>query len=80
MKTKVGTLLENKILKKLKEYSVRENLPINEVIEKALTNYFRGESKPIELRLQSVEKLCSRPFNLTFDEMNGIIEEDYYGQ
>lgn len=80
MKTKVGTVLENKLLRKLKEYSVRENLPISEVIERALSNYFKGESKPRELRLQSVEKLCSKPFNLTFDEMNEIIEEDYYGQ
>ncbi len=80
MKTKVGTVIEDEILKKLKEYSARENRPISDVIEAALSNYFRGESKPRELRIQAVERLCSRPFNINIDEMNEIIEEDYYGQ
>lgn len=80
MKTKVGTVIEEEILRKLKEYSARENRSISDVIEVALSNYFRGELKPRELRLQAVDRLCTKPFNLTFDEMNELIEEDYYGQ
>ncbi len=78
MKTKIGTTLDKEVLRKLKEYSVRENRSISEIIQDALTNFFRGESKPREIKLQTVERLCSRPFNLTGEELKEIMEEDYY--
>lgn len=80
MKTKIGTIIDEEVLRKLKEYSVKENRSISDVIQDALTNFFRGDLKPREMRIQTVERLCSKPFNLPIEELNEIIEEDYYDQ
>ncbi len=80
MKTKIGTVIEEDIIRKLKEYSARENRSISEVIESALLSFFQSETKPRELRLQAVEQLCSKPFNLSPEDLKEIVEEDYYRQ
>lgn len=80
MKTKIGTVIEDDIYKRLKEYSVKENRQISEVIESALLNYFQGGTRSRELRKEAVERLCSKPFNISIEELNNLMEEDIYGQ
>lgn len=80
MKTKVGTILEDEVVRQLRQFSAKENRSISEVIEEALRKYFAGGLKPRDQRLLAVEKLCSAPFKLSSEELEEIIDEDYYGQ
>jgi len=80
MKTKIGTVIEEDIFKKLKEYSSRENRSISEVIESALANYLKGEQKNSDLRTKAVERFCSNPFKLSDDDWTEIMELDVYEQ
>jgi hypothetical protein len=80
MKAKVGTILEEDVVKKLKERAFQENRSISDVIQEALWSYFHASSSKRDLRVGAVDRLCTRPFHLTKSELNEIIEEDYYEQ
>lgn len=80
MKTKLGTVLEDDILRDLKAHAVKEGRAISDIIQDALLRYFHAAPKEASIRLAAVDKLCSRPFNLSPHELEEIIEEDYYEQ
>lgn len=80
MKTKIGTVIEDELLQKLKEWSARENRTISDVLEDALINYFNGKKISTELRMKAVESFCSNPFKLTDDDWKEIMELDVYDQ
>jgi hypothetical protein len=81
MKAKIGTILEEDVFKKLKEFSVKRGRPINEIIQEAVITFMQGGvERNQQLRLAAVKRLCSRPFNLSHDDWKEIMEEDYYEQ
>jgi hypothetical protein len=79
MKTKVGTLIEESLLQRLKERALRDHKAINQILEEAITAYLQGNHQR-ELRLAAVKRFCSRPFRLTTSEINQDLAEDYYDQ
>jgi hypothetical protein len=80
MKTKIGTILEDDVVQKLKECAVKERRPINEIIQEALTRYLACGPIQRDLRKSAVVHFCSKPFNLSANEVREIVEEDYYEQ
>jgi len=78
MRTKIGTVLEEEIVQMLKERAARDNRSISDVIQDALLHYFQSGTKQRDIRLAAVERLCSRPFSLTTQELQEIIETDYF--
>lgn len=80
MKTKVGTVLDKEIVQRLREQSAIEGRSMNEIIYDALVHYFQSRLKQTDLRKAAVERLCSRPFQLTVEDLNEILEEDYFEQ
>lgn len=80
MKTKLGTVLETDVLEQLKSFAEKEGRAISDVIQDALLRYFHATPKEASVRLAAVERLCSRPFNLSPDELAEIVEEDYFEQ
>jgi hypothetical protein len=80
VKQKVGTLLEEDTLRRLKEEAVREQRPMSDIIEEALTSYLNGGARHSSVRLAALERLCSRPFTLTRRQLASLLEEDYYDQ
>ena len=80
MKTKIGTILNEDIVQQLREQAAKQNRSMNEIIHDALTFYFRANQTHKENRHRAVERLCSRPFNLSLNEINDILEEDYFEQ
>jgi predicted transcriptional regulator len=80
MKQKVGTILDEEILRRLKEEAVRERRSMNAIVEEALASYFAGKSRDVSLRLSSVERLCSRPFHLSLRRLAALLEEDGFDQ
>jgi hypothetical protein len=80
MKTKIGTILEEELLHKLKERALGEHRAISAILHDAITQYLQNNSKK-ELRLAAVNRFCSRPFkNLTNSDFQEIMKEDYYDQ
>ncbi len=52
MKKKIGTLLDEDLLREAKEFSARKGLPLNELLEKALEHYLKTD----ESQLLSLEE------------------------
>lgn len=74
MKAKIGTVLEEDILKELKERAAKDGRAISDVIQDALMRYFHATPKEATIRLQTLERLCSQPFRMTPQELGGILE------
>jgi hypothetical protein len=53
---------------------------MNAIVEEALASYFAGKSQDASLRLSAVERLCSRPFDLSHRRLNALLEEDVFYQ
>jgi hypothetical protein len=81
MKTKIGTILEDEVVQKLKGFSVRERRPMSDIIEEAIVTYMQtGNSRKQDFRLAALKRLCVRPFILSNNAWKELSEEDYYEQ
>jgi hypothetical protein len=79
MKQKIGTVLDSDTARRLKERSAQERRPMSEIIAEALSTYLNGGVRT-ELRMAAVERICSRPFRLTGQQLAALNGEDYYEQ
>ena len=77
---KIGTILDEDVVKILKERAYREGKTISDVVQEAVISYNRTEPVKAKLRAEAAKRLCSAPFNITLDQLNQDIEEDYYDQ
>jgi metal-responsive CopG/Arc/MetJ family transcriptional regulator len=80
VKVKIGTILEDDVVQKLKERSAKERRPQNEIIQDALNLYLSTSSRQKDLRKAALAQFCSRPFKISAKEWREIMEEDYYDQ
>lgn len=80
VKVKIGTILEDDVVQKLRELSVRERRPQNEIIQDALNRYLSTSSRQKDLRKAALAQFCSRPFKISAKEWREIMDEDYYDQ
>ncbi len=80
MKVKIGTILDEDIVQQLRELAAKERRSMNAIINDALMLFFHSRKKTRERRRMAVERLCSRPFNISSSEVNEILQEDYFEQ
>ncbi|MBN2355892.1 ribbon-helix-helix protein, CopG family [candidate division KSB1 bacterium] len=80
MKTKIGTILDEELVKKLKERSNREDRSMSDILHEALQGYFQKGPRQRELRLAAVDNFCSKPFNLPDQEIQKLLVEEYFEQ
>ena len=79
-KEKIGTILDKEVVKKIKKRSAEEGKTISEIIQDAVLKYEGAEPAKLELRLEAVNRFCSKPFNLNYNEIEELLTEDYYEQ
>ncbi|GAB4381396.1 MAG: hypothetical protein Kow0042_31950 [Calditrichia bacterium] len=80
MKTKVGTVLDKELLQQLKERAAKENRSMSDLINEALLIYLQNSKMERELRVAAAKRLCSKPFQISPQEIKEIMEEDYFEQ
>ena len=79
-KVKIGTILDEEVLQRLKERSVKEGRPLNALIEDAILKYEQDETSSRELRLRALDFVLAIKFNIADDDLRQIMEEDFYEQ
>lgn len=79
-KKKVGTVLDEEIVKKIKARSAKEGRTISDIIQDALIKYNEAEFTKSEIRKSAVARFCSNPFNIKTNELNELLNGDYYEQ
>ena len=75
MKKKVGTLLEEEILKKAKARAHRDGRALADIIQDALAGYLQGSTSK-EDAMRAAERFCSHGASLRLDEIDEILRED----
>ena len=79
-KEKIGTILDSKIVKIIKDRSYKEQRTISDIIENAVFSYDSNSNIDVQLRIAASKRFCSKPFNIRTDTLEKLIAEDYYSQ
>jgi len=76
MKQKVGTLLEEDVIRRAKRRAADENRPLSDVIQDALERYLsEGMAEPAR-RESAYQLFCERPMRLAPGQLKAVLEHD----
>jgi regulator of replication initiation timing len=75
---KIGTILDEDTVSRLKERSLREGKSISAIIEDAVLKYDRESVLSSEIRKKAMEQLFSIRFNISNEDWNAVMDEDEY--
>ncbi len=76
MRQKLGTLIEEKVMRLAKRRAAEEGRPLYEIIEEALTSYLNGQASSQNEREAAYHMFCERPLKLSRKQFRQILEED----
>ncbi len=79
-RVKVGTILDEDVVKILKDRAYREGKTISDVVQEAVISYNRIEPVRTKLRVEAAKRLLTAPFAVSLEQLNQDIDEDYYDQ
>ncbi|MGE5305382.1 MAG: hypothetical protein ACM3TN_18895 [Alphaproteobacteria bacterium] len=78
MKQKIGTVIEEDIMRLAKRKAVEEGRPLSELIQDALVQYLRkGAATPKE-RKMAFRLFCERPMKIPEEQLAYVLEEDMW--
>ena len=76
MKQKIGTVLEEDIMRLAKRRAAEEGRPLSDLIQDALVQYLSPDAASAKEREMAYHLFCERPFKLTPEEFRDLLEED----
>lgn len=80
MKQKVGTLLEEDVVRRAKRRAADEGRPLSDIIQDALERYLsKGIAEPAR-RDAAYQLFCERPMRLAPDQLKIVLEHDSWDQ
>lgn len=78
MKQKIGTLIEEEVMRLAKRRAAEEGRPLSDVIQDALVQYLSaGAANPKE-RDMAYQLFCDRPLKLKPEQFRQVLEEDVW--
>jgi len=76
MKQKVGTLIEEDVLRRAKRRATEESRPLSDLIQDALERYL-SEGMPDPARRDAAYQLfCERPMRIAPEQLKAVLEHD----
>ncbi len=76
MKRKVGTLIEDEVMRLAKRRAAEEGRPMSDVIQDALIRYLHAGAAHPKEREAAYNLFCNNPFKLTPKQFRQVLEED----
>jgi len=76
MKKKLGTLLDEEVIKLSKRRAFEEGRPLSDVIQDALVRYLSGKTPDPRKRDDAYHTFCERPLRLSQAQFKQVLEED----
>jgi hypothetical protein len=76
MKIKIGTVMDGEIVRRLKEASARDGRAFSDLLQEAAAHYLSQRPLTHDHRMQSVERFCSRPFELKKSDIRKILDKE----
>lgn len=78
MKQKIGTQIEEEIMKLAKRKAAEEGRSISDLIQDALVQYLRKDLASPNDRRMAYHLFCERPMKLTPEQLRHMLEEDMW--
>jgi len=76
MKQKVGTLIEEEVLRRAKRRAAGEGRPLSDLIQDALASYLSDRTVEPAKREAAYQLYCERPMKLSTEQFKAVLEED----
>ncbi len=76
MKKKIGTLIEEEVIKLAKHRAADEGRPLSDLIQDALVSYLSKSVPKPKKRDAAYQIFCERPLKLSDEQFHQILEED----
>jgi hypothetical protein len=78
MKQKVGTLIEEEIMKLAKRRAAEQGRPLSDVIQDALVQYLSVGATDAKERDMACQLFCDRPLKLKPEQFRQVLDEDMW--
>jgi len=78
MKQKIGTLIEEDIMRLAKRKAAEEGRPLSDLIQDALEQYLRKGSATPKERKMAFHLFCERPMKIPAEQLRYVLEEDMW--
>jgi hypothetical protein len=76
MKKKLGTRLDEEVIKPIKRRAAEEGSPLSDVIQDALPQYLSSKVPDHRKRAAAYRTFCERPLRLNREQFNHVLEGD----
>ena len=76
MKKKVGTLLDEEVIRHAKRRAAEEGRPLSDVIQDALVSYLSDKVPDPKKRENAYQLFCGQPMRINRKQFKEILEED----
>ncbi len=76
MKQKIGTLIEEDIMRQAKRRAAGEGRSLSDLIQDALLQYLHKEAAAPKERKMAYHLFCERPMKIPQEELQHVLEED----
>jgi hypothetical protein len=76
MKRKVGTLIEDEVIRLAKRRAAEEDRPLSDLIQDALVSYLNKKAPDPKKREEAYRVFCERPFRISRPQFEEILKED----
>lgn len=78
MKLKIGTLIDEEVIKLAKRRATDEGRPLNDLIQDALMSYLNRSIPDPHARDAAYRFFCERPIRLSPAQFEQVLEEDVW--
>jgi hypothetical protein len=78
MKQKIGTLIEEDIMRLAKRKAAEERRTLSDLIQDALVRYLRKEAATPKERKMAFSLFCERPMKIPRRQLGYVLEEDMW--
>ena len=78
MKQKIGTVIEEEIVRLAKRRAAEEGRPLSDLIQDALVQYLRKGKATSKERKIAYHLFCERPMKISPDRLRHVLEEDMW--
>jgi hypothetical protein len=76
MKQKIGTIIEEEVIRLAKRRAIEENRPLSDLIQDALVSYLGGKAPGVREREAAYRLFCEQPMRITREQLSEIVNED----
>ena len=78
MKKKVGTLLDEEVIRHAKRRAAEEGRPLSDVIQDALVSFLSDKVPDPKKRENAYQLFCGQPMRISRKQFKEILEEDVW--